>query len=391
MTITPAYAASDILATMSDSLILISPEGNFIEVNNSTLALLGYTKEELIGSPATIIFPEGTAQFLDNKEESLVKKEFFNKHQIFLRTKEGEDIPVIFSVSIMKDKEGDLLGIVGVARDMREILKLQKREKELTAEKARTETLQERALELQEAYSKMRKAQSQLIQSEKMAAVGKLAGGVAHEINNPMGVILGFAQSIMKRIKEDDPLYMPLKSIEREAVRCRRLVGDLLTFSRVEKTKEEEVDINHTIDETLSLIKAEAELKNVEIIKKYQDNLPLITANKNQLQQVIVNLCNNAIDAMPDGGKIKLSTKETGDQILIEVADTGKGITEEVKKHLFEPFFTTKEADKGTGFGLSLCNEIIQKHKGTIEVQSEQGRGTIFIIKLPVSGIYAEG
>ncbi len=388
MTLTPAYAASDILNTMSDSLFLIGPEGKVIEANNAALALLGYTKEEITGGPAEVLFPKGVTQFLENKDESILKEESLEKHQIYLHTKKGEDIPVSLSISTMKDKERNLLGFVGVVRDMSEILMLQKREKELAAEKVRTEALQERSQELQNAYDKLRTAQAQLIQSEKMAAVGQLAGGVAHEINNPMGVILGFAQSIVRRIKEDDSLYMPLKSIEREAVRCRKLVGDLLTFSRAEKTKAEKTDINQTIEETLSFVEARAKVKSVDIIKEYGGGLPLVMVNKNQIQQVIVNLCNNAIDAMPDGGKIRLSTKETGGRILIEVSDTGKGMTEEVKKHIFEPFYTTKEVGKGTGLGLSLCYEIIQKHNGTIEVESEIEKGTVFNIELPIKGGY---
>ncbi len=384
MTLTPAYAASDILATMSDSLILIGEEGKIIEVNNAVLILLGYTREEITGKPAMILFPQGLAQIVDNKKDFLPEEYSSGKHQIFLRTKKGEDIPVGFSVSAMKDKEGNLLGFVGVARDMRDFLLLQKREKELAAEKVRTEALQERSQELQEAYNKLKTAQDQLIQSEKMAAVGQLAGGVAHEINNPMGVILGFAQSIASRIKEDDSLYMPLKSIEREAVRCRKLVADLLTFSRTEKTKAEEADINQTIEETLSFVEARAKIMSIIMIREYSGELPKIMINKNQIQQVIVNLCNNAIDAMPDGGKIILSTKETEGFILIEISDNGMGMNEDVKKHLFEPFFTTKEIGKGTGLGLSLCYEIIQKHNGTIEVKSEPDNGTVFIIKLPV-------
>lgn len=259
--------------------------------------------------------------------------------------------------------------------------------------------------EHKKAEEEREKLQKQLMQSEKMASVGQLAGGVAHEINNPMGVILGFAQSIAKRVKEEDPLYMPLKSIEREAIRCKKLVGDLLTFSRTAKTGAEMSDINMTIEGALSLIEAQTKVKNVKISKKYGDALPQIMLNKNQIQQVIINLCNNAIDVMPDGGKLTITTSiDTGSQMLdagkskdstsikdqassikITITDTGKGMGEEVKKHLFEPFFTTKEVGKGTGLGLSLCYETIQKHKGTIEVISEVGKGTTFIIRLPIN------
>ncbi len=204
------------------------------------------------------------------------------------------------------------------------------------------------------------------------------------KINNPMGVILGFSQSIVKRIKEDDPLYMPLKSIEREAMRCKKLVGDLLTFSRTGKTQFELIDINQTIEETLSLIEGQAKVKNIEIIKAYSKGLPFVAANTNQIQQVIVNLCNNAVDAMSNGGKLTIATKKAGEQIEVDVIDTGKGMSEEIIEHIFEPFFTTKEVGKGTGLGLSLCYEIIKKHNGTIEAFSEIDKGTAFTIKLPL-------
>ena len=344
--VNPETAAEKIISTISDSLILFSPDFKILIVNKSLLSLLEYNDEELIGQPATKLFGQKQDEIL---EELLQKGNLQNLEQGF-KTQSGEIIPISASYSLIKDKENENAGIVCVARDIRE----------------------------------MKDLQAKLISAEKMSAIGQLAGGVAHEINNPMGVILGFAQSISRRIKEDDPLYLPLKSIEREAVRCRKLVVDLLTFSRAEKTKAEETDINQTIEETLSFIEARSKVKGIDIIKEYGNRIPRIMVNKNQIQQVIVNLCNNAMDAMSDGGKIKIATKETGGWILIEVSDTGKGMTKEVKKHLFEPFFTTKEVGKGTGLGLSLCYEIINSNKGTIEVESEPDKGTVFIIKLPV-------
>ncbi|MFQ3675121.1 MAG: ATP-binding protein [Endomicrobiia bacterium] len=246
---------------------------------------------------------------------------------------------------------------------------------------------------VEEKTKELSETQKKLYQSDKLSAIGQLAGGVAHEINNPMGVILGFAQAVVKDIKENDPLYMPLKSIEREAIRCKKLVGDLLTFSRAGKTQKEPSDINELIENTLSLISTQTRIKGIEIIKEYGMNLPQINLNRNQVQQVIVNICNNAIDAMPEGGKLTIKTvlntipTNNGTQsqfIEISISDTGVGMTEEVKKKLFEPFFTTKEVGKGTGLGLPLVYEIIQKHNGTIDVESEVGKGTCFKIKIPV-------
>jgi signal transduction histidine kinase len=233
-----------------------------------------------------------------------------------------------------------------------------------------------------------KKLEKMVLQSEKMAAVGQLAGGVAHEINNPLGVILGFAQGVVKRLPPGDALEMPLKSIEREALRCKHLVQDLLTFSRVGQSEKEPTDINQMIEGSLSLILAQAKIKNVEFTKYFDPNLPLTKANKNQLQQVIVNLANNAMDAMPNGGNLTIRTKKKTLKdkpvIEIEVQDTGQGIPHDILNKIFEPFFTTKDVGKGTGLGLSLVFEIIQKHDGVVEVNSTVGTGTVFRIFLPI-------
>jgi len=225
--------------------------------------------------------------------------------------------------------------------------------------------------------------QTQLIHTEKMAALGHMAGGVAHEINNPMGVILGFAQLVSRDIKEDDTLYLPLKSIEREALRCKKLVSDLLLFSRAGKSSNETVNINETIETTLSLIEAQAKVNNVRVCRNFDPDDLSLRANKNQLQEIIVNMCNNAIDAMPAGGIITIATRHTDTNIIIDITNTGQGIPVEARPHIFEPFFTTKEVGKGTGLGLSLCYEIVKKHQGTITFVSEQGKGTTFTITLP--------
>jgi PAS domain S-box-containing protein len=229
-----------------------------------------------------------------------------------------------------------------------------------------------------------------LLQSEKMSAVGQLAAGVAHEINNPLGIILGFAQSVVKRLKsEDDPLALPLRTIEREAVRCKNLVQNLLVFSRTSKNEKlEEIDLNAVLEGALSLVSAQTKTRNVELVRELGAGLPKIHANQIQLQQVLINLSNNAVDAMPKGGSLTvrtaLSVRQPG-YVEIQVRDTGDGIPKEVQKKIFEPFFTTKEVGKGTGLGLSLVYEIVQKHGGTIKLESEEGKGTEFTVLLPVS------
>ncbi len=254
--------------------------------------------------------------------------------------------------------------------------------------KQRTQLLSKANEDLTKEIADRKRLENAILQSEKMAAVGQLAGGVAHEINNPLGVILGFSQNMAKRIKPGDPFELSVKSIEREAIRCKNLVRDLLTFSRAGKTEMEILDLQETIEGALSLVLAQSKVKNVTLVKEIGD-APKILANRNQIQQVIVNLSNNAIDAMSKGGCLTIRTGKTKVEnkavAQIEIEDTGAGIPQDLVSKIFEPFFTTKEVGKGTGLGLSLVYEILQKHEGTIRVQSEVGKGTIFFITLPAA------
>ncbi|HVO32911.1 MAG TPA: PAS domain S-box protein, partial [Elusimicrobiota bacterium] len=235
--------------------------------------------------------------------------------------------------------------------------------------------------------SERRKLESAMRQSEKLSAVGQLAAGVAHEINNPLGVILGFAQAIARRVKPGDSLELPLKSIEREAVRCKNLVQDLLTFSRASRLEREPIDLNRAITSALSLINAQARVAHVEVKQEFDDELPHVLGNMNQIQQVVINLTNNAMDAMKDGGLLTIKTERYVDGPLtwacLWIIDNGPGIPLDIQPRIFEPFFTTKPVGKGTGLGLSLVHEIVQKLSGTIHMKSEPGR-TEFCVKLPI-------
>jgi two-component system, NtrC family, sensor kinase len=224
-----------------------------------------------------------------------------------------------------------------------------------------------------------------LVRSEKMAAVGQLAAGVAHEINNPLGIILGFAQAAVRNMK-DVALEIPLKSIEREAMRCKTLVQDLLTFSRVSKGEREPLDLNKAVDSAMSLIKTKAKVCGIAVNTELDEALPRTFANCNQIQQIIINLASNGIDAMKPGGTVTVKTETTKERSLswvcLKVSDTGSGIPSDVLNRIFEPFFTTKEVGKGTGLGLSLVHEIVKKHSGSIDVESRPGF-TEFVVKLP--------
>jgi len=244
---------------------------------------------------------------------------------------------------------------------------------------------------VEERTRELKEAQAQLIQSEKLASIGQLAAGVAHEINNPLGVMLGFSQVILKKLPEDDPLRKPLTSIEREGLRCKKIIQGLLDFSRRSTPALQPMNLNDALEAACEFIEHQITLDNIQVIKGLTPELPPIRADGNQLQQVFVNLIINAYQAMSQGGELRITTRAVGDQVQAIFADTGSGIPAEVLKHIFDPFFTTKEVGKGTGLGLSVSYGIIESHGGKIEVESQVGVGTTFIVTLPADHKGAEG
>jgi two-component system, NtrC family, sensor kinase len=248
------------------------------------------------------------------------------------------------------------------------------------------ESIRERTEKLQETLENLQRTQARMIQSEKLSSVGQMAAGIAHEINNPLGVILGFAQGLVRRMEPGNPLAPPLRSIEQEALRCKKLTEEMLVFSRRSKEDQETFDVDRLVEGTLNLILAQAHMAAVTLEKRL-GGAGLLHAHKIQIEQVVVNLCNNAIDAMPKGGKLTVETergrKGDNDAVILRVSDTGMGIPPHLQARIFEPFFTTKEVGKGTGLGVTIIHEIVTRHGGDIELKSEEGRGTTFVITLP--------
>ncbi len=281
----------------------------------------------------------------------------------------------------------DIFLLNSIAEGLKDVRRAALRQAELEIVNSLIETkVQERTTALALANKKISENQKQLTQSEKMSAVGQLAAGVAHEINNPLGIILGFAQGLAQRLKAGDVLEVPIKSIEREALRCKNLVQDLLTFSRAYQQNQVPMDLNLAIEGSLSLINASSKMNSVEIHKDLGPSLPQIIGNLNQIQQIVINLANNAIDAMPKGGVLGVQTSVQSNDgytwIQLIISDTGKGIDKEIQSKIFDPFFTTKPVGKGTGLGLSLVYDIVKKHSGSIDLESEPGL-TRFRIKFP--------
>jgi two-component system NtrC family sensor kinase len=304
--------------------------------------------------------------------------------EIAQRIAQGDRVAMSQLPSDRPDESGTL------ARAFQRLLQLEHENQALLESRVedRTRELQKANEELALRLKELAQAQDQLVQTRKMAAVGQLAGGVAHEINNPLAVILGFAQGMDRRVPEGDPLRLPVTSIVREALRCKNLVQELLTFSRTGKKSVEPVDLNGLVRSTLVLIEARARTQGVQIIQELTEGLPIIQANKTQLQQVLVNLGTNALDVMKVGGTLIIRTRRNGQSgVSLDVSDTGDGIPEDVRPRIFEPFFTTKQVGEGTGLGLSLVYEIVQQHHGDIDVDSQVGRGTTMTVKLPVNSI----
>jgi two-component system NtrC family sensor kinase len=252
-----------------------------------------------------------------------------------------------------------------------------------------------------ERTQQLEEAQQQLVQSEKMSAIGQLAAGVAHELNNPLGGILGYAQFTLEKLqkcvptktsqKEIDSYTRYVRDIEVQARRCKAIVQNLLRFSRSSKSIDfEEVDINRAIEETMSFVEHQLRLNNISINVTLDRNIPMIHGNVGQLQQVFTNLIINAMHASPSGATIEIISRyspalgEFGGAVELVFADHGHGIPQEHLKKVFEPFFTTKEVGKGTGLGLSVSYGIIRSHGGEINVIETPGGGATFTMVLPL-------
>lgn len=236
--------------------------------------------------------------------------------------------------------------------------------------------------ELQRSHQELEQAQFQLIRTEKLAALGQLAAGVAHEINNPLGTITIYAHILNKSLDADDPRKEDIDLIISEANRTKEIVQGLLSFARETKLKPGDTDINDLIEETLSLIANQVLFQNIKIKKTFGGNIPTLFADATQLKQVILNIMLNAAQAMEGRGSLTITTAHDAGVISIKIKDTGPGITPEHVSKLFNPFFTTKE--KGTGLGLAISYGIVERHFGQIDVETEMGKGSTFIITLPV-------
>ena len=283
-----------------------------------------------------------------------------------------------FSFPIV-DNDGRVEYAVEIFRDItgRKLLEEEREQQRLE--------LGKRIRDIRHAYEELKSLQNQLLQAEKMASIGLMASSVAHELDTPLATISGYCELLAEDI-QDEKLLGQIKTISEQIVKCQKTIRNLLDFSRKSDCEKKSCDIHHLIRNTLSLLEHRIKIHKINLQETFDDRIPPVLADGNQIQQVILNLVNNAVDALPQGGNIFIETRMNPESRSIEIVfeDNGIGISDEDKKRIFTPFFTTKEPGKGTGLGLSICNNIISAHHGKIAMESRLGNGTRFIISLPV-------
>ncbi len=249
------------------------------------------------------------------------------------------------------------------------------------------------SMALKERDEKLKEfATKKIMESEKLAIVGQLAANVAHELNNPLTGIVTYSHLLLEKGPCDESTRISVEKIAGQADRCKEIIRGLLDFSRQREPEKTLGNINAIMRGCISLMENQAAFHNIQIVENYQDNLPLVVIDHSQIERVFMNLIINAAEAMNDGGKLTLATRLEPDDRVVEVefTDTGHGISEENMNKLFEPFFTTKDIGHGTGLGLAISYGIIKSHKGVISVESEVGKGTTFVVRLPLNGIIEE-
>jgi len=226
--------------------------------------------------------------------------------------------------------------------------------------------------------------ENQLLQAEKLSSIGLFAAGIAHEVNTPLAGISSYAQILLKEAREDDPNREILRKIEAQSFRASEIINNLLNFARVSESDVKSVKLNSLMNETFSLLEHSFKAANIDVDMELDASLPATIGNGSRLQQVFMNLFVNARDAMPEGGRLSVRTAARNSQLVVEIRDTGEGISPEAIQQIYDPFFTTKPVGKGTGLGLAVSYGIVQEHSGRIAVDSRPGEGTTFTIHLPL-------
>ncbi|MEW5802339.1 MAG: response regulator [bacterium] len=359
-----------IIESLADGLCTVDEHWRITSFNRQAEKITGYRADEVIGKHHAEIFRSQNSDYTKQLIESLKSKENVSHMEAYIRSKNRQVIPIRVSAALLRDKTGRITGAVQNFRDITE----------------------------------QKQLQEQLIQASKLASMGELLANFTHEIKNPLNGMLLFASLIQSEIKDTDTEIADYADrILQEGTRIGKIASDILTFSRQNRQEYHPEDITGIIETTLSLTEHQLVLDGIKIVREFEPNLPQIAANSGRLQQVFLNLINNAQYALnkkspgPADKNSKILTisshkieKEGKPYIRIKIHDNGMGIPEKHFNKLFDPFFTTKPVGQGTGLGLSVSYGIIQDHQGTIEIESQVDEFTTFIIDLPVADPYRE-
>lgn len=392
---------------MNEVLMLVDNDDRVLFVNKRFTDVLGYTKDEIIGKI-------GYEVLIDTKDHETIRKEneersknIFNQYEMTFISKTGKKVDFLVSGSPVKNSDGVAVGSMGAMTDITDRKKIERElekhrnhleflVKERTEELATTneeltstnEELHNQREELETVLANLKKTQKQLIQSEKMASLGVLAAGVAHEINNPLNFIKGgivgleeyFSENLNDQKEEIEPL---IEGINIGIERAADIVKSLNHYSRKNDTKLVDCDMHRIIDNCIVMLQNQTK-NRIEVQKIYTENEHLITGNEGKLHQVVINVLTNAIQAIEGKGIINIRTQNSSDKLLVCINDTGQGIPKDIISKVFDPFFTTKDPGKGTGLGLSISYSILEEHNGTIDIKSKEGKGTEVVIQLPI-------
>lgn len=351
---------SSILQNSVDAIIFIDNDNRVKVWNRGAEIIFGYTAKEMIGQTFHRLVPpdiDADEELLSIQEE-VTRQGYIRNYRAQRMTKDGKRITIDLSRTIIRSPHGEILGSTAIIKDVTEKMELEQR----------------------------------IYNTEKLASIGILAAGVAHEINNPLAVILGFTDLLLERFQPGTQEYEDLKMIEANANQAKKTVENMLGFARITEGLEEFVDVDQALNTVIKIVRNTLMTKKVEVALHIPVNLPKVRCDSREFQQVIFNLINNSFAAMePGGGKLTISVRRQEDSVQIAVEDTGKGIPDKIKPRIFDPFFTTKKVGEGTGLGLSLCYGIIKKYGGKIEFSStcrednpNRPSGTKFVISLPV-------
>lgn len=363
----------NIIGSMTDSLVVVTPRGKIEKINQATCNLLGYREDEIVGRQLSMLFSDNKFRRLRSGDLSCLTRT--GDSQIKYRSKDGREIPVSFSGSPIFSKSGETLGVVCVAQDITERKRAQSREREM---------------------------KSRLEKAERMESLGLLAGGVAHDLNNMLGPIVGYPDLILRKLPDDSPVREQIMQMGKAASDASEVIQDLLTLARRGRFEPKPLNLNSVVKDYLNspnFIDLSSRFNNIKVVTNLDENLASINGSSPHLSKVIMNLVVNAFEAMPDGGTIELNTSQEhleslfsgfdvtkpGDYVILRVKDMGQGIEPEFVKKIFDPYFSRKKMGKsGSGLGLSVVYGIVKDHSGYYDVLTEIDKGTEFIFYFPV-------